>query len=187
MSRNVFLKMIFIGLSIFSNQNLNAGLMKEEINSPIPQEWTAIEQSALGLTVSFPYPPFEMSADFPFQNTPPSGKLQWFSTPTSKGLLSLALFSSPSVNQELLQKKSFHSFFEKIVAPYCFFDPTLFENQQTYHHQITQFKGSLSTSFQLTFKEDDKTQKIKGMATIKENTLIIAFYIASDSYFDEEL
>lgn len=170
-----------LGLSLFFNR----GLMAEHAEQPNSPNWIAIHDEENGLQAKFPHNPVEMNIAFPFQNTPPKGQLRFFSSPTPKGLLALTTFNSPTFNEEELQKERLKEFFETVLVPHLFFDPSVFNHHQTYHFQNNQKRGE--SSFQFSFKDKGMTKRLEGIATIYEQTLYVAFYMASESDFDQDV
>lgn len=172
---------IILGLSFFFNR----GLMAEDSHQPIPSNWIVIQDEESGLRAEFPHNPVEMNMEFPFQNTPPKGQLRFFSSPTSKGLLALATFHSSTFNEEEIGKEQLKGFFETVLVPHLFFKPVVFTHDQTYDFQHTEEQRE--AFFQFSFLDKGILKRLEGIATIDEHTLYIAFYLASESDFDQEV
>lgn len=173
---------LILGLSLFFNR----GLMAEQ-STPSSSDWVTMQDRETGLRADFPHHPVEMNIEFPFQNTPPTGQLRLYSTPISKGLLALSTFLSPTFNVDGLQKEQLHQFFETVLVPHFFFSPSVFQDHQTYNFHIKKIEGQEVASFKFSFKEQRILKKLEGMARIQDQTLYVAFYMASDSDFDQEI
>lgn len=167
-----------LALSLF----FNGGLMGEQ--SPQPA-WVALHDEETGLQAQFPHNPVEMNIEFPFQNTPPDGQLRFYSAPTSKGLLALTTFFSSTFNEKELEKEHLREFFEKVLVPHLFFDPSIFKDHQTYHFLPKDQQGR--TPFQFSFKDKGLLKQLEGIALVQEQTLYIAFYMVSKNDFDPEI
>lgn len=174
---------LFLGLSLF----LSRGLMAEQSHVPFSSNWVTMQDEDTGLRVDFPQYPVEMNIELPFQNTPPTGQLRLYSTPTSKGLLAVSLFSSPTFNAEGLQKEQLLKFFETVLVPHFFFSPAVFQHHQTYRFHAKEIEGQEAASFQFSFKDHKVLKRLEGIAFIQNQTLHVAFYIASDPDFDPEV
>jgi hypothetical protein len=173
------LGILILGLSIFFNR----GLMAEHSSF----NWVAMQDEETGLRAEFPHYPVEMNIELPFQNTPPTGQLRLYSTPMEKGLLALSTFFSPAFNAEGLQKEQLQTFFETVLVPHFFFNPAVFQQHQTYRFRTLEIEGQEAASFQFSFKDHKVLKRLEGMAYIQDQTLYVAFYMASDSDFDQEV
>lgn len=162
--------------------------MANHSHSPLSFEWVSFVDRESGLRAKLPHHPIEMNIDTPFQNTPPKGQLRLYSTPTSNGLFALSCFTSATFHQSGLEKESLRVFFETILAPYFFFNPSIFKNHQTYDFQFTQSQEEKDTgSFQFTFFDQHTLKRLEGIAQMTDKTLYTAFYIASDTEFDHDV
>jgi hypothetical protein len=168
----------FLNLSYFSG-----GHMVEHN----PQNWITIKDQETGIQADFPHQPLEMTFDVPFQNTPPKGKIHLYSFPTQSGILVLTIYSSETLNDDWLQKENLHHFFADLLAPHLFFDPLVFQNQQTFTFQPEQIDGEKGVSFQISYHDHGAIKKIEGIARMSVHTLYVYFYLASEKSFDQEL
>lgn len=175
------LGILILGLSLFFNR----GLMAEQ--STPSSHWVTMYDEETGLRADFPHDPVEMNIELPFQNTPPTGQLRLYSAPTSNGLLALSTFFSPTFNAEGLQKEHLQKFFETVLVPHFFFNPAIFQHHQTYRFRTREIEGEEVASFQFSFKDHKVLKRLEGMARIQDQTLYVAFYMASDSDFDQEV
>lgn len=161
---------------------LSGGLMAEQLS----QKWMTIKDEETGLNADFPRQPLELTFEIPFENTPPMGKVHLYSVPTQTGILVASAFSSPLVNSEWLQKDRLYQFFETILVPHFFFNPAVFQDKQIYTYHPTQIEGKEAASFELTYFDRD-LKKLEGIARVKESTLYIYFYLASETSFDQKM
>lgn len=168
---------VILGLSLFFNR----GIMAEQT----PPNWVAIHDEENGLRAEFPHNPVEMNIEFPFQNTPPKGQLRFFSSPTPKGLLALTTFNSSTFNDIELGEAHLKEFFETVLVPHLFFNPAVFNHHQTYHFQKNDEQEK--ASFQFSFQDKRTIKRLEGIAVIHEQTLYVAFYMASENDFDQDV
>lgn len=178
-------RLYLIILSVFCF--FNRGLMAEQSKVPSFPNWVTMQDEATGLKADFPQKPVEMNIEFPFQNTPPTGQLRLYSTPTSKGLLAMSTFFSPTFNVEKLEKEKLKVFFETVLVPHFFFSPAIFQDHQTYHFHLKKIARQETASFQFSFKDQKILKKLEGIAFIQDKILYIAFYMASDHDFDSDI
>lgn len=177
------LNVLILGLTFI----LNRGAMAEQSQDPLSQHWVTIQDTETGLKADFPHPPLEITLDYPFQNTPPTGQIHVYSVPTQKGLLALSTFHSSTLKDKELKKEMLHEFFETILVPHFFFNPSVFQNQQIFEFKATQFEGLPAASFQFYFQDHEVMKKLEGMAIIKDQTLYIPFYLASKNDIDPQI
>lgn len=161
--------------------------MAEQSHIPFSSNWVTVQDEENGLQADFPQYPVEMNIELPFQNTPPTGQLRLYSTPISKGLLAMSTFFSPTFSAEGLEKKQLQKFFQTILVPHFFFNPAVFHHHQTYHFHTKEIAGKEAASFQFSFKDNKILKKLEGIAFIQDQTFYVAFYMASDSEFDQEI
>lgn len=171
------------GLLLF----ISGGLMAEQIDPSSPQSWVTIKDDQTGLQADFPHYPLEMTFDVPFQNTPPKGQIHLYSVPTKAGLLVLSTFHSSEIDSEWLQKERLHQFFETILVPHFFFNPAVFQDQQVFNFQMDKIDGQESASFEFSFRDHGTLKKLEGIALVRDQTLYISFYLASEKDFDQEM
>lgn len=174
------LSFFMCGIAIF----LRGGLMAEQLYSQ-PQQWTTIKDET-GLQIDFPHHPLKLSFDVPFQNHPPQGQIDIYSLPIQKGLLGLSTFHSATIHTDWLQKERLYQFFETLLVPHFFYNPEIFQNQQVFNFQLSEFHGEESAVFQFSFQDHGLVKRLEGIALIKNQTLYVCFYLASANNFDPE-
>jgi hypothetical protein len=172
-------KIVIVGLALF----LYGGLMGEQTT----QHWITIKDEKTGLQADFPRQPLEMTFEVPFQNTPPTGQIHFYSVPTQTEILVACTFTSPLVHSDWLQKEKFYQFLETILVPHFFFNPAVFQDQQVFTYEPTKIAGEKAASFQISYHDHDVVKKLNGIAMVKENTLHLYFYLASEQTFDQEM
>jgi len=180
---NICAGILILGLSILSIR----GVMAEHSDQPISPDWVKIQDKQRGLQVEFPNHPVEMNIEFPLQNTPATGQLQFLSYPSSNGLLAFSSFFSLTFNTQEIDKERLKTFFETILVPHFFFNPSIFQNHQVYHFHTAEIDGKEAASFQFSFKDGKVLKRLEGLAIVVNETLYTAFYMASDSDFDQDL
>lgn len=176
------LNVVILGLILLSR-----GLMAEQSHQPLSQNWITIKDKETGLLADFPHNPLEMTFDIPFQNTPPTGQVHIYSVPTQHGLLVLSIFHSTAIHSNELDKEQVQQFFETTLVPHFFFNPAVFQEHQEYHFQIFELDGQEAASFQFSFQDHGVMKKLEGLALVKNQTLYIPFYLASEKDFDQEV
>lgn len=149
------------------------------------EDWFTISDKENELKADFPHRPLEMNFDIPFQNTPPQGRIRFYSFPLPEGTLILSIYHSKDVGQKSLKKNQFHDFFENTLVPRFFFDPLLFRNKQTYEYELQE--NNNSATFKFTYVDHEEKKKLEGVAKIKKDALYTFFYIASEKHFDREI
>lgn len=179
----ISLNAVILGLSLF----LNRGIMAEQSHDPLSQNWVTIKDDGTGLKADFPHHPLEITLDVPFQNIPPKGQIHVYSVPTQKGLLALCTFRSSTLKDNELSKESLNEFFETILVPHFFFNPSIFQDHQIFDFTATQFDGHPASSFQFSFQDHEVVKQLKGIALIKDQNLYIPFYLASKNDFDPQI
>lgn len=174
---------LFLGISCL----LSRGIMADQTNQPQAHKWLTVKDEETGVVADFPHQPLELSFDHPFQNTPSQGQVRIYSVPTQKGLLVVSTFhsstlQSPEVNKELLQW-----FFEKVLVPHFFFNPTVYQDHQTFNYVPLKAYELQGGSFEISFLDHDVIKKLKGLAVIKDQTLYLPFYLAAEDGFDKQV
>lgn len=172
---------VLFGLGI----TLSRGSMSDQLHDPHSQKWVTIKNKESGLKVDFPLTPLEMSFDIPFQNTPPEGQIHVYSLPTQKGLLVLSTFHSLKMDSKELTKEKLLQFFETILVPHFFYNPSIFHDHQDFKFKSVHSENGESASFQISFLDHGIEKRLEGIALIKNQTLYIPFYLASDMDFDQ--
>ncbi len=162
---------------------LCGGLMAEQL----PKNWVTIKDEESGLQADFPHQPIEMTFEVPFQNTPPKGQMHLYSVPIPTGVLVLSTFTSPTVNANWLQKEQLFHFFEKVLVPYVFFNPSVFQDHQVFNYQSKKIKGDKAASFQISYHDHGVIKKLEGIAISKKDKLYTYFYLASEKDFDTKV
>ncbi len=170
------------GLIIF----LRGGLMAEQLHHPLPPLWVTIKDDETGLQIDFPHRPLEMTFDVPFQNSPPQGHIHFYSLPIQKGVLGLSIFRSVTIQSNGLHKEQLYQFFETLLVPHFFYNPEIFRHLQVFNFHPTEFHGEDSASFQFSFQDHGVVKKLEGIALVKNQTLYVCFYLASEKDFDSE-
>lgn len=151
------------------------------------QDWVTIKDEESDLEVSFPNQPLDITFDVPFQNTPPQGQLKLYSTATQTGVFILSVFRSPEVNASWLEHDPLKEFFEKILVPHLFYDPSVFRNEQTFDVQLKREGDPSSVSFQIHYLDRGMVKRVEGEGKIKNNALCLYFHLASEDVFDSAL
>jgi len=182
------MKLYHLISGIIGSLLLSSGdLMAQQLHPELPQHWVTVKDEETGLRVDFPQSPLEMTFHIPSQNTPSKGLLHVYSLPNEKGILILSTFHSSSVDSKWIEKESIHQFFETILVPHLFFNPAIFQDQQIFNFQSIEIKGQESASFEFSFLDHKVLKKLEGIAQIKDQTLYISFYLASEKNFDQGL
>lgn len=161
--------------------------MAEQSHDPLSQHWVTVKDEETGVFVEFPHTPLEMSFDLPFQNTPSTSRVHVYSVPTQKGLLVFSTFHSSSFQDHQLKKEQLHQFFESVLVPHFFFNPAVFQDHQTFKFTSTQLQGQAAASFKYSFRDHGIVKKLEGMALVKDQTLYVPFYLASEADFDQKI
>lgn len=175
--------LLLFALNFFSNR----GAMAEQLHHPLSHNWVTIKNKEIGLIADFPHQPLEMNFELPFQNTPPQGQVQIYSVPTQNGLLALSTFHSTQLQKEDLKKEFVQWFFEKILVPHFFFNPSVFQDHQVFHFQSSQLDGHPAVHFKISFQDHGVLKKLEGIASIKDHILYVPFYLASETEFDQKI
>lgn len=180
----ISLNILILGLTLF----LNRGLMATEQPHPLhSQQWITVKNGETGLLVDFPHEPLETTFEMPFQNTPPKGQIHIYSVPTPKGLLALSTFHSSTHHADKLSKQQLLQFFETVLVPHFFFNPSIFQDHQTFNFESIELEGKEAASFQFSFRDHGVVKKLEGIAVINAQMLYIPFYLASEKDFDQKV
>lgn len=167
------------GVALFLGGNLMA---KELLGN-----WVTVKDEKTGLQADFPHQPLEMTFEIPFQNTPPIGQIHLYSMPTQSGIMVLCTYASDEIDKKWQTKDKLHYFFESILAPYFFFNPSIFKNKQVFEAHPAEILGKKGVAFDITYSDHGIIKKMEGQALVKEHTLYVYFYLASENHFDYEI
>lgn len=143
-----------------------------------------LHDQEMEITAIFPQKPLEMRVELPFQNTPPQGLLKIYSLPTHEGLFALSLYRFPAVNSSFLSKEKMLHFFKTVLVPHFFYDPKIFENHLSFNVSLKE-EGTAHIS--LHFEDHGVIKKLEGKGIVKDHTLSIPFYLASENHFNEDV
>jgi len=153
----------------------------------LSEPWVTVKDKTTGLSADFPHHPLEMTFDVPFQNTPPTGQIHIYSVPTHKGLIGLTTYRSDTLTDGHLTKEKLLEFFDTVLVPHFFFNPAVFKDHQVFNYKPAEYEGLKGAEFQFSFLDHQFEKKLNGIGLIKDHTLYILFYLASNKDFDQKI
>lgn len=99
----------------------------------------------------------------------------------------MSTYHSSTLHDGQLAKEQLLQFFETVLVPHFFFNPAVFQDRQVYHFTPTQYEGLEAVSFNFSFVDHGTVKRLEGVALIKNQTLYIPFYLASEGDFDRKI
>lgn len=150
---------------------------------PSRPSWITFRHAS-GWHADFSHYPVEMTFDIPFQNTPPTGQLRVYSTPTEEGALIVSNFTSPEVNPDCLSQEKLQAFFDGKLIPWLFCQPALFRDCPLIPLPLPTSKNAPGVAFSLFSRAPHEPRQLEGRAAVVGNTLYVWFYVASEQTFN---
>lgn len=177
------LKIQVSGLMILVSHLLGVTMLQAADTHP-PRQWIATLDSVDQMKASFPHRAIEMTFDIPFKNTPSKGHLHIFTSATQTGVFLLSALTLPFINEKILNEKNYKTAFETYLVPHVFYSPQQFQRHQTFSCSHSLFKGRKALLFQYSYYDKQK-KLLKGLSTVRGNTLYMLFYLTPQMQFNE--